>query len=528
MSKNINLADVTVSVTDKTLIHKSKLVLTYGGKYGLIGYNGSGKTTLLKHIYKKELEGIPEDLDIYYVGQEEEKVEANKTIYQVVLEANKEKYDLVCRLNELDKMLEEEEKELDDKLMEEYDAINEKLDQLQYYKDEAIIRKILYGLGIDRDRQDTQYHNLSGGFKMRCSIAKGLYMSPTILLLDEVNNHLDLSSVIWLTDFLKTKWKNTLVIISHDTNFLNEICTHIIHLNNKELHYHTGNYDKFMITMTQELRTREKEWKIIENKVKEMQRKSTKSEIVEEFLKQNEDKKPPKPYKVNIRFNRTSEIKDPLININNLSFGYTVDHLLFERLNFSLSNGDKYVLAGKNGVGKTTFLKLMAKQLTPINEDSEVYYNNRLKVGYYDQEFKDFEDCSLTPVEYIIQIDNTLNEQKARQLLGTIGLEGEHHLKPIKLLSGGQKARVQLVCLCLSKPHILLLDEPSNHLDIEAINSLIRAIKDFDGALIAITHNIDLINNTGCKVLLLEDNKLNAIDFSEYYDRILEDTGAFD
>jgi ATPase subunit of ABC transporter with duplicated ATPase domains len=520
----INLSNITVSVPDKLLIHKSNLTLTYGSKYGLIGYNGTGKTTLLKYIYKKELEGIPKDLSIYYVGQEEEKVEQNKTIYQVVLEANKEKYDLVCRLNELDDMM--AIKELGDKSMEEYDQINEKLDQLQYYKDEAIIRKILYGLGFEKDKQDTLYTYLSGGFKMRVSIAKGLYMNPTILMLDEIDNHLDLASVIWLTEYLKNKWKNTLLIISHNTNFLNEICTHIINLDNKELHYHTGNYDKFLITKNQELRTKEKEWKIIENKVKDMQRKSTKSEIVEEFLKQNEDKKPPKPYKVNIRFNKTSEIKDPLLNVNNLTFGYDKDHILFTGINFSLCNGDKYVLAGKNGVGKTTFLKLIAKKLV-ADVSSEICYNSRLRLSHYDQEFKDFVDCNLSPVQYIQQIDKNLNDQQARQLLGTIGLDGEHHLKPIKLLSGGQKARVQLVCLCVLKPHVLLLDEPSNNLDIEAIYSLIKAIKDFDGAMVIITHNIDLINNTECKVLLLEDNKLNTIDFNDYYEQILEEVDAF-
>ena len=276
MSKNIHVQNITITIPGKTLIHNSNLSLTYGSKYGLIGVNGSGKTTLLKHIYKKEL-SIPPNFPVYYVGQEDEKVDNNKTVYQVVLEANKDKYELVSRLNELEEILDTSE---DEKVLDEYNKITEKLDQLQYYKDEAMIRKILYGLGFPQEQQNALYYDQSGGYKMRVLLCKGLYMNPTLLLLDEVVNHLDLSSVIFLVDYLTHKWKNTILMVSHDTNFLNEICTHIIHLDNQQLNYHVGNYDNFLKTQAQEQATKEKEWKVIENKIKEMKRASTKKEIV--------------------------------------------------------------------------------------------------------------------------------------------------------------------------------------------------------------------------------------------------------
>jgi len=524
MSKNINIQNITVTIPGKTLIHNSNLSLSYGYKYGLLGRNGSGKTTLLKHIYKKEF-GIPPDFPVYYVGQEDENVDANKTVYQVVLEADKEKYDLVTRLNELEKTLDTSE---DEKVLDEYNLINEKLDQLQYYKDEANIRKILYGLGFSLDHQNAMYHNQSGGYKLRTSLAKGLFMAPTLLVLDEPTNHLDLQSVIYFTHYLKYIWKNTLLIVSHDVNFLNEICTHIIHLDNKQLKYHVGNYDKFIISQEQEKATREKEWKIIENKMKEMRNRSTKKEIVDEFYEKNKDKEPPKPYKVNIRFNKPDELKDPLIHISNMTFGYSKDKLLFDQLNFDLAHGQKYVLVGKNGVGKSTLLKILAHKQKPLNDNAEVYHNSRLKISYYEQEFTEIEaNNQLTPVEYLQMIDKTINEFTARKLLGTIYLDGENHMKPMILLSGGQKARVQIVALCINKPHVLLLDEASNHLDIDSIQGLVKAIKEFTGAMIIITHNIALIEETGCKILLLENNKLVEMDFDEYYERILDDIESF-
>lgn len=524
MSKNIHVQNITITIPGKTLIHNSNLSLTYGSKYGLIGVNGSGKTTLLKHIYKKEL-SIPPNFPVYYVGQEDEKVDNNKTVYQVVLEANKDKYELVSRLNELEEILDTSE---DEKVLDEYNKITEKLDQLQYYKDEAMIRKILYGLGFPQEQQNALYYDQSGGYKMRVLLCKGLYMNPMLLLLDEVVNHLDLSSVIFLVDYLTHKWKNTILMVSHDTNFLNEICTHIIHLDNQQLNYHVGNYDNFLKTQAQEQATKEKEWKVIENKIKEMKRASTKKEIVDEFYEKNKDKEPPKPYKVNIRFNQTNKLNNPLIELSHVTFGYSNDKILFDDLKFTLCNGDKYVLAGKNGVGKTTLLKLLAKRLKPINDHSEIIHNNRLKFGVYEQEFNEIEaNLQLTPVEYLKTIDTNLNEFQARKLLGIICLDSTNHMKQMALLSGGEKAKVQMVAISVNKPHVLLLDEPTNHFDVQNIDSIIQAIKEYTGAMVIITHNIAFIEETGCKILLLENQKLIELDFNEYYDKILGDIENF-
>lgn len=522
---SINLKNISLQIKDKTLVTNSDLILNNGSKYGVLGYNGSGKTTLLKHISLRKFD-IPDDITIYYIGQEEEKLDKDKSIYQMVLEANKEKYDLIMRLEEIDTFLENPQlidNYNEETLMKEYEDIHEKLNNLSYHKDESIIKKILYGLGFSNEDMNKSYSKFSGGFKMRCSIAKGLYLQPHILLLDEVNNHLDLNSMIWLTDYLSKKWLNTLMIVSHDTNFLNEVCTHIIHLNNNKLVYHVGNYDKFLINQQQEEVSRAKKWKIIENKVKEMKAKSLPSKEVEKLLKQNEHLKPQKPYKVSIKFNMTCELNNPLIELKDVSFSYDNNRPLFKNINFPICNGDKYVLVGANGVGKSSLIKLIADKIKFNN--GEIYKNNRLKIGYYDQQFEDIENNSqITPIEYIQSLDSSLNEQKIRQLLGTIGLPGQTHKNPILLLSGGQKARLQFVVLCVNKPHLLLLDEPTNHLDIETIDALIEGIKAYDGTMIIITHNIDLINKIDARVILLKDNKLDEINFYDYYEQIINES----
>lgn len=521
--KNITIEKIIVNVPNKTLIANSDLKITYGRKYGLIGRNGSGKSTLLKYISDR-LIPIDKSIDIFYVTQELD-FNPNKTIFQIVSDANRKKNKLINRLEELTKQLEnEDDKDSDLNLMSKYNETTEKLNSIDYLKDESIIRKILFGLGFEHEQQNMKFSQFSGGWKMRISLARGLYMKPTLLLLDEPTNHLDLNSVIWLTDNLVNIWKKSLIIISHDTHFLNEICTDMIHIENKKINYYKGNYDSFVNAYKQHNREFEKEWGKIQRRVKEMQHKNTPKIEVAKFLEKNALYEPIKPYIVNIKFPEAKEIKWPALTLLNIVFGYE-NKLLLDRIDLSLYENEKITIVGKNGVGKSTLLEIMMSFIKPLS--GEIIKDSRVRIGYYNQHLSDILPNNKTPIEFLLsrQVfeNKKLHENDVRKLLGNIGLTGEMHTQLLDTLSGGQRARVVLASICAMNPHILLLDEPTNHLDIESIDSFIKAINHFNGAVIMITHNIDVIQKTNSKILELRNRKLTEIDFDEYYDNVLSE-----
>ncbi|QKF94253.1 ABC transporter [Fadolivirus algeromassiliense] len=517
--KDISLTNVSISVPRKTLIHNTDLKIAYGRKYGLIGRNGLGKSTLLKQLSERIIP-IPNNIDMFYVTQELE-FDKDKTIYQIVLDANRKRMKLLNRLNQLTQILEDDENDnMNEDIMDEYRKTSDKLKSIDYMKDESIIRKILFGLGFEHLDQDKKFSQFSGGWKMRVSIARGLYMKPTLLMLDEPTNHLDLNSVIWLTDYLVNTWKKTLIIVSHDTNFLNEICTDIIHLENKKLTYYKGNYYSFKRAYEQNIREMENEWNKIQKRVKEMQKKNIPKTEVMKFLEKNECFEPPKAYKVNIKFPLASEIKWPSLSLSNISFGYN-DNTLFKDVDLSLFENEKITIVGKNGVGKSTLLQILMGTLKPIK--GEVVKDSRVRIGFYNQHVSDVLPRDITPIDYLKTINGNLSDNDCRKALGSIGLPGETHLQLINTLSGGQKARVVLASLQIMNPHILLLDEPTNHLDIESIDSLISGINSFNGAVIMITHNINVIKETKSQIYELYDGTLNSIEFDEYYENVLDE-----
>jgi ATP-binding cassette subfamily F protein 1 len=511
-SKDISFPDINISVPTKSLITNSELKLIHGKKYALIGHNGLGKTTLLNYINNRTIP-IPKQIDIFMVNQELD-FDHDKTVYEIVSDANFKKNKILQKISEI---------ESDPEQFEKYIKLEQKLKDLAHANDEAKIRKILFGLGFEHSNQNKQFSLFSGGWRMRVAIARGLYMQPTLLLLDEPTNHLDINSVIWLTDYLQNKWKKTLVIVSHDTYFINKICDKIIHIENKKLNYYNGNYDGFKKAYNLHITELEKQWTKIQKRKKEMQNKSIKREIVNKFILDNSHLEPPKPYKVKIIFSNTTLLKGPYITLSDITFGY--DKLLFKSINLCINPNDKFIIFGKNGIGKSTLMQLINGSIT--NFTGEIITNPHVKIGYYNQHLSEILPLDKSPLEFLLSINKTIKMADAQKYLGSIGLEGNLHNKKISTLSGGQKSRVLLAQIRSINPNILLLDEPTNHLDIETIDALITAINNFNGAVMMITHNIDVIEKTDCTMLNLENHTLNETSYDEYYYNVLDEIEKF-
>lgn len=467
---NISIENLSISINGKNLLESTNLVLAKGIKYGLVGRNGIGKSTLLKQMADGTIPIDPE-IRTFYVGQEFEG-STDRSIFQIVSDANKT--------------------ENDD-------------------PQDHIVKKLLWGLGFKNSEFDEPLIKFSGGYRTRVHLACGLYMNPDLLLLDEPTNHLDLDSVIWLRDYL-SKWKKSLMIVSHDVNFLDQICGTIMHMDSKKLNYYSGNYTAFLKVREQKLIHNAKMWKKMENQIKQMRTQNANKKEIDELILRNKDFTPQKSYKVNINFCNNYNLNDPLINMTNMTFGYNGINL-FENVNLCINNGDKIAIVGKNGIGKSTLLKLLAT-VTP-----NVYHHPKLRIGYYHQHLTETFPLEQTCVEYLYSIKK-LPTQEIRKILGSTGLEGTIHNHEIQKLSGGQKSRLAFASIMIQNPNVLLLDEPTNHLDLETITSLIKAINNFNGAVVFVTHNLECLEKINQKIMRL-NGRLVSMEFQAYCDIVL-------
>ena len=289
----------------------------------------------------------------------------------------------------------------------------------------------------------------------------------------------------------------------------------MIHIENNKLAFYKGNYDAFVAQYDLHIQILTKKWIGVQNEARGMRKKSLPKEEVTKYLNKNKHLEPAKKYVINFKFKCPEKSRGSLMSLKNVTFGY--DTVLFENINLDVRHKDKITIVGDNGIGKSTLLKLLSGKLIP--NDGEIERN--ATIGMYDQHLADTLPDNITPVQFLINMKKGTELIVAREALGNVGLTGDLHL--IGTLSGGQKARVVMAMLIMMNPQVLLLDEPTNHLDITSINSLITAINNFEGAVVMITHNIDLVQKTNSDVYELVDKNLVKIDFDEYYEDVLED-----
>jgi len=357
--------------------------------------------------------------------------------------------------------------------------------------------------------------------------------------------------VIWLDNYLQG-WKKTLLIVSHDQSFLDNICTDIIHLEEQKLAYYKGNYNGFKKMYEQQLKERNRKVEIQQKELHALKKGGKSSKQATEELKArmvnkqkkelkskkqkgsatmgNEDDAPPellkkiKEYSVKFAFPEPTKLSPPVLGMHDVSFGYDADHPIFKKVEFGVDMNSRIAIVGPNGVGKSTLLKLLYGKLQPTS--GEVRKHRQLKIGWFDQHSNEALNGEVSPVEYLTETFS-LDYQTARKNLGMVGLTSSAHTVKIKDLSGGQKSRVALAELSLGAPDILILDEPTNNLDIESIHALADAIDDFGGGVMMVTHDARLICATKCNLYVVDDQNVCQYegDFDDYREEILEELG---
>lgn len=536
---DIKIESFSIAAKGKALFTNASLLIANGRRYGLVGPNGHGKTTLLRHIQTKSL-NIPSNIDALYC--EQEVVADDTTAIDVVVASDTKRAKLVKEKEELEILMNKKGKSVDmDHLQDVYDELK----AIGADQAEPKARRILAGLGFTREMQGRATKNFSGGWRMRVSLARALFMEPTLLMLDEPTNHLDLNAVIWLDNYLQV-WKKTLLVVSHDQSFLDNVCTDVIHLDMHKLFYYKGNYSMFKKMLTQKRKEQIKAYEKQEKRIRELKASGSSKKQAEKKQKEvltrkqekgrmktkkdEEEDGPtelldrPQEYMVKFSFPEPPGLQPPILGLYNVTFAYEGHKPLFKKVDFGIDMDSRIAIVGPNGVGKSTFLKLLVGELSPT--DGEVRKNHRLKIGRYDQHSGEHLTAEESPSEYLMRLFN-LPYEKARKALGTFGLSSHAHTIKNKDLSGGQKARVALAELCLMAPDVLILDEPTNNLDIESIDALAEAIVDYKGGVIIVSHDERLIRDTECQLWVIEEQTINEIDgdFDDYRKELLAQLG---
>ncbi|GLG97081.1 ATP-binding cassette sub-family F member 1 [Gryllus bimaculatus] len=535
---DIKVENFSISAKGNDLFVNATLLIANGRRYGLVGPNGHGKTTLLRHIASRAFP-IPPSIDILCC--EQEVVADDLSAVETVLKADVKRTELLAECKKLEAEQEKGNLEVSSRLKEVY----EELKAIGADSAEPRARRILAGLGFSREMQNRATKNFSGGWRMRVSLARALFVEPTLLLLDEPTNHLDLNAVIWLDNYLQG-WKKTLLIVSHDQSFLDNVCNEVIHLDQQKLHYYKGNYSMFKKMYVQKRKEMIKEYEKQEKRIKELkahgqskkQAEKKQKEVLtrkqeknrSKIAKNEEDQGPqellqkPRDYIVKFSFPDPPPLQPPILGLHNVTFAYPGQKPLFINCDFGIDLSSRVAIVGPNGVGKSTFLKLLTADLQP--QQGDVRRNYRLRIGRFDQHSGEHLTAEESPAEYLMRLFD-LPYEKARKQLGTFGLVSHAHTIKMKDLSGGQKARVALAELCLNAPDVVILDEPTNNLDIESIDALADAINEYNGGVIIVSHDERLIRETSCTLWVIEDQTINEVDgdFDDYRKELLDSLG---
>lgn len=527
----IQLNNVTKNFVVNEIFSNVKMEINDKDRVAIVGRNGAGKSTLLKIIsgelsFDSGERTVSKNTTIGYLSQEFI-VREDLSIYEEMITCFDEIISLEANLEKLSYELTPENIENDPGLLDRFDRLQNEVLTHKDYHYKSKIESVLYGLDFTKDVFDKKISTFSGGEKTRLSMAKLLLSEPDLLILDEPTNHLDMENVAWLENYLSS-YNGAIVIVSHDRYFLDKVVNVVYNLEFGKLKKYVGNYSKFLKQYEEDYEKQLKEFTSQQKDIKRLEefvqkniaRASTskmaksRQKVLDKMELIDNPKKDDKA--ANIEFNIKEQSGRDVLMIDNLKVGYDGKQV-GNAYNFSVYKGDRIAIVGRNGIGKSTLIKTIAKKQNAIG--GSVHYGSKVSLGYYDQKQAEFES-SKTILNELWDEYPLMKEAEIRTVLGRFLFRGDSVLKIVRDLSGGEKARLQLAKLMLEKNNLLVLDEPTNHLDITSKQVLEDALENYEGTIVFVSHDRYFINKIANKVLDITGDDYNI--YLGNYDYYLE------
>jgi ATP-binding cassette subfamily F protein 3 len=522
----LNLSGITVRLGGRAILDGASAALPPRSRVGLVGRNGAGKSTLMRVVAgmldpDEGSADMPRGSRLGYIAQEAPGGTA--TPFETVLAADVERAALL-----------EESEGCDDP--DRLGEIHERLNAIDAHAAPSRAARILIGLGFDEEMQHRPLDSFSGGWRMRVALAALLFSAPDLLLLDEPSNHLDLEAVLWLEDFLKS-YRATILVVSHERDFLNNVVDHILHLDRGKLTLYPGGYDAFerqraerqaqlasarekQIAQREKLQAFADRWRAKASKAKQAQSRLKAIARMAPIAEMVDDPS------LSFGFPNPAELRPPLVTLDMAAVGYGETPVL-TRLNLRLDPDDRIALLGRNGNGKTTLARLLAAQLAPM--EGGVTVSGKLKVGYFTQYQVEELDGADTPFQHMARLMKGATPAAVRSQLGRFGFSGDKAMTEVKKLSGGERARLALALITRDAPHMLILDEPTNHLDVDAREALVQALNEYSGAVVVVSHDRHMLELVADRLVLVDGGTAQEFDGSldDYTAYVLQkDNGA--
>jgi ATP-binding cassette subfamily F protein 3 len=508
----LNFKNISLRRGVRVLFSNTSFTIHKGQKAGLTGANGTGKSSLFAMLLNQLQidEGdfsMPPGLEIAHVAQETPAVTSSAIDY--VLDGDKE-------LRQIQQHLIHAEQHNDGLKLAE---LHNTLEHIGGYTAQARASILMSGLGFSTEQEQKAVTTFSGGWRMRLNLAQALMCRSDVLLLDEPTNHLDLDAVIWLQDWL-CKYSGTLLLISHDRDFLDAITDHIIHIEQNKAEIYTGNYSAFEKMRAEKLAQQQsayikqqREIEHIQSFITRFKAKATKAKQAQSRVKALERMEVISQAHVDSPFNFSfpapEKMPNPLLQIEEADIGYG-EQVILSQVSLSITPGDRIGLLGPNGAGKSSLIKILASQMQPLAGNIQIA--EALNIGYFAQHQLEQLRLDESPLWHLQQLDKQATERDLRNFLGGFDFRGDKISEKVKPFSGGEKARLVLALLVYQNPNLLLLDEPTNHLDLEMRHALSMALQEYEGALVVVSHDRHLLRSVTDSLLLVADGKAQPFD----------------